>query len=560
MGAGLFGFVFNTLRQRVNDPNNKTYWLPKRLGEIDNPDGVGKLLPLKETNWELGEITGTSGANFQGILTDQWWLGDVGLRHKQDPELAKHRPIPCPDNPWPQLAMPEVTVNGLDNLWVEANPKTEQTVTGYRSVITLRFGDYESLSQLQFEGQYCLKQCGCSAAADDTTPTQCDGWESINVEGKGNYRATFTELSVDATVEIQIVGEGSGRSLDVLVNQLTIRGATPDKLPVLTINQLDVDTEWAFMANFIWIPKAKEALTSEDGKQGLVDNLNASLNHPSNRQQLARTLTTYLNKAIDDVLGKVPSDKLPSDVGQPGNNEVDQYLFDRARYAINHAESLYYLPKLFYSITNPQLEPYQIKAIALGNQQVPGLGLTFKDFALENITMTGLSNAIAPTDQLRFKGNVIDATLLLSQLNQPPMITVNRNGQTSTATIPKPPLDIKGKFSLKADGVNAPLGGGIAVTANGANVLVTLNVSGQNLDELVITVTQFELKADANGLQISLDIKSAFKDIINQIVNQADVKMKAVAGGNEKVAGSLKEISDFATTYVKKMIAAKLDS
>lgn len=90
MGTGLFGFIFKTLRRRVNDPANAKYWLPQRLQELSNPSGPGKMLPLHGTNWNLGEVSGTSGSDFRSVIISQWWL--VATNRK--PQFNNQKAIP----------------------------------------------------------------------------------------------------------------------------------------------------------------------------------------------------------------------------------------------------------------------------------------------------------------------------------------------------------------------------------------------------------------------------------------------------------------------------------
>src|SRR3954464_8350528 len=120
MGVGLFGFIFKTMRSRANDPKNAKFWLPTKLEEIDNPSAPGKLLPLHGTNWDLGDVTGSSGANVSAVITSQWWT--VTTIADPDP-YADETPIACPDRPYPHLTLPSATIGGLDNVWVEDNPK-----------------------------------------------------------------------------------------------------------------------------------------------------------------------------------------------------------------------------------------------------------------------------------------------------------------------------------------------------------------------------------------------------------------------------------------------------
>jgi hypothetical protein len=480
--------------------------------------------------------------------------------------MVNHQAIACPSEPWPKLAMPEVTIYGLDNVWPLANPEVTQPGSGYHAVITLQFGYYNGqdglpkLSQLQLQGQYSLTQCLCSAAATrdgDAPPTACDNWvKAEEIHGVGNFTSTLTNVFVDVMVDIQITGTASGRTLQVIVDKLTLRGSQVGALPDLSIDDLTVETTWTWMSKNIWLPQAKRALESEDGRQGIIENLNAALNKPENRDQLTDMLTRQLNKAIDDTLGMVPPGMLPSEAGQQSSNPVDQYLFDRLRFALNDPTSTYYLPRVIYNSTDPQLEPFQIERIALGNQTYEGIELENLQFT--QIQITGLSNIRAPADQLIFKTEVVDAALALSTLNPPPQVTINRNGSSMIEQVPNPPLTIVGQFSMNIVGSSDSLGGSFTMKINGANVFASATSSGEELDELRIDFQKLQLAAPLNAASIDVAIDSAFKDIVNQILNQDPTKSKALQGVNDKAEQSLDKISQEATVHVRKLVASKL--
>lgn len=561
MGSGLFGFVFNTLQKRVNDPSNSKFWLPGRLSNLPASGGPGKLLPLKEDSWDLGTISGTAGSNFQKTIMDQWWLGPVGLDHKGDPELTKHQPIGCPDNPFPRLTLNKITIFGLDNVYVAGNPKTSQTAAGYHSAITLRSGHYDGrdnrpkLSPLVFDGDYSLKQCVCSAPADAANAEACDNWvPTYEVDGVGHFNMTFTDTEIQAEVDLQVQGTGGDRRVTVIVDKLDVVGTGPDNLPVLTVNSLDVQSSWTWMADNMWVPKAKQAFESHDGVKGLVKNLTDSLNSPDNKIQLQNMLNDKFQDLLDDVFGDVAPAELPSGADQPGVNPVDQYVFDRVRYALGSPSSNFYLPKAIYRFSDPQLEPYRIAEVALGDLEIPGL-FTCRNFTLENVVIVGLSNMRAPADSMVLKQASTDMRIDVSALNPPPTVTVNG----SSKQVPAPPLKITGNFSLNVPGESTPLGGGFSITIQTSNVNTTATFCGSELSDLVITFSKIVLSARDSDIHVVMDIQSAFKDIINQAANGEGVKNKLMTALNGKAAQSLSDIGAFATKDVKQYAAQQLD-
>jgi hypothetical protein len=567
MSEGLFGFIYNTLLEQVNNPNNSAYWLPHKLDQLTKSGG-GLLLPIQATSWDIGNITGNSGTAFQLMIADQWWLY-LGSLKPPPTGMSDHQAIGCPTEPWPHLLVPQATINGLDNVLAQPDPVMTESANGYHAVITLQFGYYAgqnglpTLSQVQVQGQYSLSQCLCTSAANAKNPTACDGWNSENITGNGTFSLTMTHVFIEATVDILVQGTGAGRTLQVVLDNLTMRGPQPGALPTLTVDQSGDPPQYdltleskLWVAKNIWVPKAVQALESEDGVQGIVTNINTTLNEPNNISQLARMLNQQLNNVLDQALGSVPAGQLPSGVGQQTPNPVDQYLFDRVRFMVNSPDSDYYLPKTIYGFTNPELEPFQADTISLGAQSYSGLD--FQSVDLNSVTMTGLSNAAAPPGEMNFPEPNANATLYFSTLNPPPVVTIEKDGSTVSEQVPAPPMTITGQFAMTPQGEPQPLTGGFNVTVNRSSLAAAAAFSGDVIDDLVITFTQMKLSAASSDINVSVDIDSAFKQIVNQLLNQDSVKQTFVAGLNNVATQKLGLISKTATDNVKQLVKSRL--
>jgi len=576
MSSGLFGFIFNTLWKRLNNPRNTKLWVPKMLQGVDNESGPGKLLPLKESKFNIGDITGEAGALFRDNMIGQWWVGLAaeygelkGTRlipnAKVVAEQRFHQPIPCPEQPWPQLTLSDLTVYGLDNTWVLPDPLVTQPGTGYRAIITIQFGRYPDLRQVEIEGDYLLQQCACSALAteaDEPKPTTCDKWfPTEHIDGEGTFKTTLTNVFADVEIEVLIAGTDPARRLQLSVNHITIRGPQPGSVPPSTVTDLTVKTTWAYMANKVWIPHARKALESEDGRRGLIKNLNTSLNKQSTREQFARLFEEKLNQAFDDAFATVPAGGLPSATGQGGINPFDQYVFDRMRVAFNNPDSDFYLPKMICGFTSPQLEPYQIERISLGNQNYEGI--EFQDAQFLQCLVTGFSNNQAPVDQMSMAPIAIDARLSVSTLAPPPQVTVSGG---ETRQVPDAPLTMAGRFSMSAQDLDGPIDGGFTVKFRRSNLVTTVDLSGDELDDsgrglrsLKINFQKLQLEAPLSEASIELHVDSEFGDIINQVLNKDEIKSKAVQSINNQAVQSLGEISRTATENVSKTLASRLD-
>ncbi|HEY3364152.1 MAG TPA: hypothetical protein VGK74_03735 [Symbiobacteriaceae bacterium] len=564
MGTKIFSFIFSTLRKRVNDPQNKQYWLPKVVAGIDKPGGGGKLLPLQGDSWNLGSITGTAGQTFRDTIMGQWWNSLV------DVDTDGHQPIACPSQPWPRLDMPQVTAHGLDNVWLMDNPLMGQPGSGYTTTMTLRFGYYDgqnglpTLNQILVEGKYSLLQCLCTASDQDQAPTACDNFIApASIHGVGAFKIQLTDVYVDANLDIRVVGEGPARQIDIRVLDLTMRGGKPGQMPDLTVEDLTVETSWAWMSENVWLPQAQAALESEDGRQGLIANLNQALNEPDHRQKLADVLTQQFSKILDDNFGTVPAGALPSG-GPQDPNPADQYLFDRVRLAVNNPASQFYLPAVVAGNSDPGLEPFHIDSVGLGDQAFGTL--RFLNMQLQQVVLAGSSNIAAPPDQLSIAESVLDATLLVSTLAPPPQVSVLRGGVQTVWQVPAAPLLITGQFTVvlpgapkDPSGAPKPLGGAFTLQVKTSQVLTTLAATGDDLDALNLTFHKLVLAIAPSDITVDVNIASVFRDVVNKLMNQDVIKQKVLDGLNAKLAGNLDSISRTATSGARKAIAAKLD-
>jgi hypothetical protein len=552
MGVGLFGFMFKTLRTRANDPKNAKYWLPAKLEEIDNPSGPGKLLPLHGTNWDLGDVTGPSAADVTATITSQWWL----VKTIDDPDpYQDEQPIACPDKPSPHLSLPAVTISGLDNVWVEDNPKIDTNSTGYVATIGVRFGYYDQktyaqLSPVILDGTWTLTQCVCSALK--SAPGACDGKLSETINGQGPVIVKLTDVYAEALVDIRIAGAGPQRTIALTVKHINLHGKPPAASPTLTITKLDFTTSEGKMVKNEWIKAAKRALTDPNGSGALIANLNAALNKPENLARLGDTLNRKLASIIDDTLGAVPAGQLPG--GQSAPNPVDLYLFDRVRYALNNPASQIYVPRVILGVADPRLDPDKIGTIDLGAQTVEDIN--FNSIKLTQVVVTGISNAVTPAGRMIFRPEQgeVDAVIALSTLAPPPLVSVGgRNVQ-----VPAPPLKLACGFAITAEGEVLP-DGTAAITVDRSQIAATMHFDGADAANLTITFRSIKLAADPAAIKVTLTIVSDMPDLINEVINQPSVKQKVLDGINARAAADLARLSKAATEKIRQVIAEKLD-
>jgi hypothetical protein len=562
MENNLFSFVFNTIQKRANNPENQTYWLPKKIAEITDSSGE-KLIPIHETGWDIGPV---NRPLVTSIMVDQWKLKLGRDKATKKEYEAHHTVIPCPDNPLPILSFPVITIDGLQNLFVLGNPAVAGSPEGYKTKISLKFDDYNGqnglpkLPRLLINGKYRIIQSLCTADKNIEHPTRCDGWQSVKIDGTGAIKATFSNIYVDAECNITTQGVGNNRKLRVNLTSLTIRDEAGKTLPGFILdpdNGLTIESNM-WIAQAVWLQMAKNAIESPDGQQGIFQQLNASLNNRKHLDSLSQLFTHQLNNILNTIFGNVPAKGFPDEPGRPPANPVDRYIFDRVRAALNNPESEWFLPSIVYNSQNPSLEPLSIDIITLPDQtiNIMGQSLLFTRIQLAGFAMAGTSNIIAPTPQLVCQEPGINVTASFSTLNPPPSV---KTGTGELKQIPAPPLTATGKFSMLPDGETVPLPGSFAIAIQSSDIHITVQPSGTELDDLQIKITRLQFDIPPQRVAITMNIDSVFKKSVEKMINGPNIKTRIVSQLNAALEEKLADISQAATEAARQTIAARLD-
>jgi len=557
MGINLVSFVYNTLRERANNPSNAKYWLPSRIETLDNPNGSGPLLPFHADHWDLGKLRDDGGATITNAIANAWWSLVGKMASKSKINISDFQPIPNPDSPFPLLSMNGVTVLGLHNMWAMPNPDIQIVDGGYDISLTLQAGFYDGadhkdglshqpeLPSLQLVGQYQLDQSVCAATNED--PNHCTtvpltlprlSWPTENITGTGAVTVNINNLHIDALVHISVKGANASRTLQATLKHLNVRGSQLDSYPDFELDpdKLTIVTILNETMQNIWKAQVINAFSNPATHQSFTQHINDLLNGTDNLSQISSMLTQQINKVFDDTLSAVPAGQLPVDAtGQSGETLVDQYAFDRLRYSLNNPDSEYYLPTAIKRIQNPQLEPLTMDTVSLGDLSFQGM--VFNQAELTNLVIHGLSNLTSPADQQHLDNAEVFIQLQLSS-NQ---------------------IMINGNFSLTPDGSTEALTGGLAITLTKAGAEATILFSGTILEQLQTQFTKLSLGANPGDMQINVRIDSAFSDVINAILNQDDVKTQAMQAINDKATLSLSDISARASSDIQKLIANNLD-
>ncbi|NEW06835.1 hypothetical protein GK047_12520 [Paenibacillus sp. SYP-B3998] len=561
MGAKLITFVLNTMRERANDPTNAKYWLPPKLEGLEKSDGQGKQLPFHADQWSLGELQDTGGQTIREAIENAWWslVGKMAPKAVPPTDMSLFMPISNPAKPWPELTINGIIVNGLHNIWVLPDAPVNVTENGYDVLVTLETGFYDGLDhqdghdhnpalpQMQLTGSYELKMSVC--AASKSNPASCTDvrltlprldWPVQDITGTGDMTVHIHNFYIDAKVHIAVDGKAddqAGRTVNVKVKSLNVRGQAPGEVPsyVLDPDSLTIHTILNQTIKDIWKVQVINAFENPQTHRSFTEHINTMLNGEDNLNRIGEMLSSQLLKAFDDTLGVVPQGQLPDDAGQRGTNPVDQYAFDRLRYALNSPASPYYLPIALGRIKDPKLDPYQAEVISLGDQSYEGI--QFHDLRLSQVQITGLSNLTAPADRL-----VLDCSLIHLHLQ-----------------LARPPIIATGQFSMTPQGGTDALTGNLSLRIGSATAQAAILFGGDVLEALRADFQALSLSANSADITISVQIDSAFQDVINAILNQDDIKLKAVESINDNIAQNLQRISDEITTDIQRLIAENLD-
>ena len=550
----LFDFLYNTMLPRVNNPKDGRYWLPKVLEGIDGSNSQGKLLPLEVDGWNVGNVGGDAGVL---VTTDfkEGWASFLEKHEKVD--IDDQPPIVDPQTPFATLSFSKATINGLPNLNVLPDAPVQSDGQGYHTTITLQTNYYDgtggrpTLAPLSFSGNYNLSQKFCTA--DSESATTCNGNYATDIDGQGLVSININKAFIEADVDITVDGTGAQRAPRTTIRQMRLRGATSGTQPELEITDLQIVANVSTWLVGSWVKLSKEALTSAEGQAGIFSQINIALNSSDNLKSLSDTVTAQLQVVLNDMIGAVPDNMLPSDAGQNISNAADMYLFDRMRFALNNASGQWYLPMLLCNFSDPSLEPLTVSKIDLPQQSIMGMNIT--TIQLLDLAVSGLSNMLAPSDTLIFNEDVgLQATIDLSALTNPP--AKQYNGKT----IPAPPLKGTGNFAMMFEDDDETYPGSFVLEVTSSQLHFTTKLDGSDLDTLQIIVLSASIGADPSNVRLNITIDSDFNDMINQVLNTPSVTSTIIGKINDALADNLGTISDQITASARAGIASRLDS
>ncbi|GKS98573.1 hypothetical protein AVKW3434_04315 [Acidovorax sp. SUPP3434] len=622
MGLQLFHFVYDTLMQKANDnaPDNSLF-LPVALSGMTDGSG-NKYLPLKGNQWNLDNIGGAQ--DISADMATSWFqalfplIGQLSLQTNPTPPVTQQmvddakaavtyimsqhlNVIPYP-GVGPDLDVSSIEIQGLANIQVSGEPPAVTTSNaGYTAEITLNLNAYASTGQdwnqplalagpekgtdsttsppTAFDGLgFTLKQCLCfvdkqmNIVAPPPTlgltlsSDHANGFECL---ATGIALLTLSNAKVVSGTTVAVDGTGNSAALQIDLNTVqlvAVQGTTPTfTLQNLQYQSISPVPFPAYINTSVfyapWSQFFKQVLSTGDAAQLLSTQVNNALMDSGNRTQVGKLLNQQLKNAFDDIFG---STQVAGSTVDTDANAVDKYLFDRARGALNDPSSYVYLPTLVLGSTSPVLEPYTAVNLSIpGPFKTPIMeqNIVLSDIVLQSLAVQGLSNVVAPPNNIVFGGDPTNpqasATLLLGTMNPGPTVTI----KGTPRTVPSPPATASTPFTLNVQvNQNAPipLSGTLNLSLqNNSNTLgiqTALNASGDTPDDLKLTYSKIVLVAGDQDVVLTVtlpDDESAYAMFINAFLSQSQLIEQVVSALNDAIADNLQQISDAATQFAR---------
>lgn len=612
MALYLFDFVYNTLMQKANDnsPGNSLF-LPVALSNMKNGSNQ-PYLPLKANNFNLNNISGLT--DFSNDLAAAWWngmypeiwnlsqakpSGSVTQQMIDDANAAVTyvtgqglNVVPLP-NTGPNLSATNIEIQGLANILVDGQPSAQSNAQGYNAPITLKLNAYpnkgdswnqplalagsvqgtDSSNSQPFQGlNFTLTQTLCFVTPDGQVvappptlhlPPSSVNQNAFDCSSSGIALLNLTDAKIVADAKVTV---SNAPALQIGLNSLQLNGQQ-SATPVYTLQNLEYQNLTpipfptyidASIFYSLWNQFFTEVLATGDATRMLTTQVNNALSSPSNLSQVEQLLDSQLTSVFNDLFG---STQVAGGGVDTNANAVDKYLFDRARGALNDRSSYVYLPALVLGSNSPTLEPYTAT-----NLNIPGpfsttvfsQSVNISDIVLKNLVINGLSNLVAPPNNIVFGANQqASATLLLGTLNPGPTLNVNNGSRT----VPSPPATASTPFTLKVQ-VNTnkpiPISGTFNITlqnnSNTLGVQTALSSSGDTPQTVELTYSNITLVAGDNDVNLQVILppdEQQYEKIIDHFLSQPALIQGIISALNGYIGQNLSQISQSATQFVR---------
>ena len=544
--SSLTFFIYDYIKKLVNTPQSSN-WLPNVLKEYE----------LKKNNLEIELSEEQSTSLSSSIVLTFGLIVNKILGSDEEFQDILNQVVFCEDqtNKDPKLSIPSLTILGLENSKLmplmniskdDKNDKFEFNVPLYGPEYdTSKFPDIRPFNIIvdfiieQHIGAYLREQYqskGEYILAEDIHPQKKfdHGWPRFIVTLKGKLIVTLKEQSKDSLnekssypleikslINLLYAENNCGNERKIILNIQSvdildgIKKSSPFSFKMDSLTSEEYSNQAAsFEHGLIFFFKCPDSLLQILKK---VENI---LNIPSMLDDMSKKMTKFTAEQIDKVLGVVDGE-LPTTV-QKEPNAVDQYIFDRIRYAICSENSDFSLQKMIEKSTDPVLDPWNIGQINVEELKV----------IVDNVIINGLKQQKISTDDIGF---------IYVPNEEHDRITFNT----------KLNLDITGDItSLYEEHVDNC---SFKITLTENPFFLKCIISGETLEDFSFEIEDVIIIFKENSINITIEAEgSQFAPIIQNILNKhIEIILQKI---NNKLPEYKQKISNYVTQRIKQLL------
>ncbi|MEI8633327.1 hypothetical protein P4S72_17245 [Vibrio sp. PP-XX7] len=375
---------------------------------------------------------------------------------------------------------------------------------------------------------------------------------------------TEGELSTNSTVTVT-----TPPALNFNVNSVKLIG-TKSTNPKITLDNLQYNSvdpnpfpNYIDNSSFfpVWTQFFQQLLNTGEAASMITNKVNATLLDPNNRTQISNLLNSQVSNALDTVYDStaVACHSVSGNV-----NDVDEYIFNRARGALNDKTSSRYVPALILSSTSPTLDPFEATDLDVSGSfstSVVGQNIQISDIKLSDLVINSISNTVALPENVVFGDNQqATATLLLGEVPSGTQVKIDNK----IVTVPSPPVKASSPFSLNIQ-VNTnepvPIAGTLTISVTNksgtAGLKNVLTATGDTPEQLKLIFNEINIQTDPSDVTLGLDLPpdaQQYEIFLHSFLNQPDLINAIINAINGYIPQELDQISKTLTKFAKKAL------
>ena len=543
--GNLTTFLYNYLKQKTGDRKSKV-WLPKELKQYCPVKAEDPIAVDFSKCAEM--ITTTMVSSYRNMFNLATKDADPDLNKLVFDSVQFSKDMSSPDI---TFNISKVTMNGIENIAMQtlAATKKEDEEGTYTLTIPITGPAYPTtsgdLDEFKITLDFHLEQKLCAYlksefAKGNYVPAEeyhaekylGEAWPKCNLIFSGQIVIQLidpTQSSVQLTTDVMFrIDHGdNGRVLAADVGEIAadIRAFVKNaefKIESFESNYPDYDE--SFTAYFRLMMDDNNVL------DGIMKDVFHMLNDESILKDLSRRLSGYTVQAFDNVLGEVVGE-LPTTAHQE-KNAIDQYIFDRIRFALCYENSNYYLPRVISECKDPDLTDIDFHDIDLGGLNNTD-GISVDKLILTHVRMQGLETLAVSLDDIGF--------------------VVSEETKRELATmLARLKLTITGGIDMSMNGES--IEGDFTVTTSNLPFDLRCAISGSETDDFSIRIESARLEYEPKAIHISLAIECKLRELLEEILNTPGIQAKLLDALNDKLADNYETISNNATETIKNIL------